>query len=210
MSERAPAGDVIKCLSSTSDKIRALARAGYLRTEISQLLGIRYQHVPKVLVDSGMTEGLKNTVTAERPALVVEDPARRPATTSWEVLLRANFKFVGEWGSGAGDDIQLDAKAPVEPGVYAFVLNEQVVYVGLTQTGLRTRLNHYRLGHERQRTSARVKGLIVAALAAGARIKVLVATPPASEWNGLPVNTAAGLEAGLIQMIRPRWNIRGT
>lgn len=210
MSERAPVDKVTKYLSSTSDKIRALARAGYLRTEISQLLGIRYQHVRKVLVDAGMTEGLKNAVAAERPALIVEDPAQRPATTSWEVLLRADFKFVGEWISRAGDDIRLDATAPVEPGVYAFVLNDEVVYVGLTQTGLRTRLGHYRLGHERQRTSARVKGLIVAALAAGERIKVLVATPAASEWNGLPVNTAAGLEAGLIQMIRPQWNIQGT
>jgi hypothetical protein len=33
--------------------------------------------------------------------------------------------------------------------------------------------------------------------------------PPALEWEGLPVNTAAGLEAGLIDFIRPAWNIRG-
>jgi hypothetical protein len=32
-------------------------------------------------------------------------------------------------------------------------------------------------------------------------VKVLVATPEPSEWNGLPVNTAAGLEAGLIERI---------
>jgi hypothetical protein len=51
-------------------------------------------------------------------------------------------------------------------------------------------------------------------------VKVLVATPEPSEWQELPINTAAGLEAaaapswtsavtGLIEMIRPSWNIRG-
>jgi hypothetical protein len=71
-------------------------------------------------------------------------------------------------------------------------------------------MNHYRRGHVRQRTSARVKGLIKATLAEGKRVKVLIATPKAdSHWNGLPINIAAGLEAGLIRMIRPEWNILG-
>jgi hypothetical protein len=38
---------------------------------------------------------------------------------------------------------------------------------------------------------------------------VLIATPDPLEWQTLPVNTAAGLEAGLIAMIRPSWNIKG-
>ena len=82
-------------------------------------------------------------------------------------------------------------------------------YVGLTQTGLRTRMGHYRRGHVRQKTSSRVKGLISAALKAGKQVQVLIATPEPQEWNGLPVNTAAGLEAGLIRMIRPDWNVLG-
>jgi len=44
------------------------------------------------------------------------------------------------------------------------------------------------------------------ALAEGKRL------PPEEEpfaWNGLPVNTAAGLEAGLIRLIRPEWNMLG-
>jgi hypothetical protein len=38
---------VVEGLETTSDKVRALARAGYPRTEISKLLEIRYQHVRK-------------------------------------------------------------------------------------------------------------------------------------------------------------------
>jgi len=35
---------------------------------------------------------------------------------------------------------------------------------------------------------------VASTLAAAERVKVLVATPEPSEWNGLPVNTAAGME----------------
>jgi len=105
--------------------------------------------------------------------------------------------------------IKLDAKAPAEPGVYAFVVDDGVAYVGLTQSGLQIRLDQYRRGHQRQRTSARVNRLTGKTLAGGKRVKVLVATPEPLEWHGLPVNTAAGLEAGLIQQLRPAWNILG-
>jgi excinuclease UvrABC nuclease subunit len=103
----------------------------------------------------------------------------------------------------------LDCVAPGEPGVYAFVVDEVIRYIGLTQRGLRGRMAHYVRGHSRQRTSARIKGLILAALRGGSRIEILVATPEAMEWNGLPVLTAPGLEAGLIRMVQPEWNVQG-
>jgi hypothetical protein len=84
-----------------------------------------------------------------------------------------------------------------------------VVYVGLTLSGLKTRLDQCRRGHKGQRTSARINNRISQTLHKGKQVKVLVATPEPQEWQDLPVNTAAGLEAGLIQMIRPSWNIRG-
>jgi hypothetical protein len=70
-------------------------------------------------------------------------------------------------------------------------------------------LNHYRRGHKRQKTSARVKQLIASELSQGKSVKVLIAVPPPLKWNDLPVNTAAGLETGLIQLIQPQWNIQG-
>lgn len=148
-------------------------------------------------------------VEAERePVLVDAAPASREAT-SWEVLLRAGFQLLGEWTQEPVSAIKLDAKAPTEPGVYAFVLDDVVAYVGLTNSTLRTCLDQYRRGHAQQRTRARVNKLISNALANGQRVKVLVATPEPDEWHGLPVITAAGLEAGLIHMIRPAWNIVG-
>ena len=49
--ERAVAG-----LTTKSDKIRALYREGYSRSEIRRFLGIRYQHVRNVLVRDGHLE----------------------------------------------------------------------------------------------------------------------------------------------------------
>lgn len=54
--DRQPAEQVVAGLTTKSDKIRALFRAGYSRSEIARSLGIRYQHVRNVLVQSGYME----------------------------------------------------------------------------------------------------------------------------------------------------------
>jgi hypothetical protein len=209
MKARPPADEITQGLHTTSDKIRALAKADYDRTEISKLLDIRYQHVRNVLLRSGIEGGLRRQVEVDRePVTVDADPAPREDTSS-KVLTDAGFLYLGEWAHDAESRIRLDAKAPTAPGVYAFVVDDIVVYVGLTLSGLKTRMEQYRRGHEGQKTSSRINHRISQTLREGKQVKVLVATPDLQEWHELPVNTAAGLEAGLIQMIRPAWNIRG-
>jgi hypothetical protein len=204
--------DSLSHFPTKAEKIRTLGRAGHLRTDIARLLGVRYQHVRRVLLDAGINGGTKREVVLERDPfvdeLVVDDSA--PARRGDQELLDAGFHNVGEWRLLADGEFELSAPAPNEPGVYVFVVNGGVHYVGLTLTTLHRRLGQYRRGHVRQRTSARVKALIKAALVIGQRVEVLVATPDAQTWNGLPVNTAAGLEAGLIRRILPVWNMHGT
>ena len=53
---RQPADEVVAGLTTKADKIRALFRAGYSRTEIAGFVGTRYQHVRNVLVQSGFME----------------------------------------------------------------------------------------------------------------------------------------------------------
>lgn len=206
---RLPVDKVIQGLESTADKIRALSSAKYDRVEISKLLGIRYQHVRNVLVRSGIGGGLRREVEVEREAVTVDATPPAREDTSWEVLTDAGFEFLGEWTCDPESLLHLDAKAPVAPGVYAFVVDDVIVYVGLTLSGLKTRLDQYRRGNKGQKTSARINSRISRTLQSGKQVKVLVATPEPSEWQDLPVNTAAGLEAGLIEMIRPSWNIKG-
>ncbi len=54
-------------LTTKSDKIRTLGKAGYSRQQIADFLGIRYQHVRNVLVDAertGRSAGVPSTKSA--------------------------------------------------------------------------------------------------------------------------------------------------
>lgn len=193
---------------TTSAKIRELAALGLARTEIRDLLGIRYQHVRKVLVDAGISDGLVRH-RADSDGSRLQSAAPKPIPiVPWRDLLKFGFEVTGQWML-ADDGILLDGLPPGEPGVYAFVLNEQIVYVGLTQTALKTRMGHYRLGHSKQKTSARVKELIQRSLSDGGEVMVLTCIPGNLDWNGLSLQLAPSLEASLISLIHPPWNIQG-
>src|SRR6266550_6813689 len=204
--ERLPAELLVRDLKTKSDKIRTLAKAGYSRTEISESLGVRYQHVRKVLVDAGITDGLRRQTEVPQPPIPV---AVAPSTQiPPSALLEAGFALVGKWTLAPDGAITLEGHAPNEPGVYAFILGDVVAYVGVTLRSLSGRMRQYRRGDPRQRTSARINGRIKTALGVGQIVRVLVATPKHSEWNGLPVSTASGLEVALIQATAPEWNIQ--
>lgn len=127
----------------------------------------------------------------------------------WSDLLKNGFSYDSDWNVSDRGEIFLDREAPRESGVYVFVLDSEVVYVGVTQRTLAARMSDYRRGHLRQRTSARVKKLISEALVTGSRVKVLYATPGCTEWNGFSVEIAPGLEFGLIRKYKPKWNKQG-
>ncbi len=93
--------------------------------------------------------------------------------------------------------------------MYVFVVNDEVVYIGVTARKLAKRMNDYRVGHPGQKTSSRIKKRIEETLTVGTTVRVLCAVPGESTWNGLPVVIAEGLEAGLILMFKPKWNMSG-
>lgn len=68
MLDRLDPNAVIDGVASVSDKIRALDRAGYSRSEIAAFLGKRYQHVRNVLVDDARRAHEKRSGVAESPA----------------------------------------------------------------------------------------------------------------------------------------------
>jgi bifunctional DNA-binding transcriptional regulator/antitoxin component of YhaV-PrlF toxin-antitoxin module len=56
-------------LQTKSDKIRALSKAGYTRSQIADFLGIRYQHVRNVLVnDERVAGGQRHAAAPESSA----------------------------------------------------------------------------------------------------------------------------------------------
>lgn len=204
---RRPFADVIAGLSTKVEKIRALSRAGYERSEIAALLNVRYQNVRNALVEADGSRPKQASAESLRMAAPTKDA---PAEThSWEVLLKAGFLFIGEWVLGNDGVISLGATIPTDAGVYAFVVDDIVKYVGLTQRGLRHRLRRLNASFTQRNSLARVETLIAETLDSGRRVKVLIAAPDPLDWKGLPIDTSAGLEAGLVAMIRPEWNLRG-
>ena len=197
---------VIAGLETKSEKIRALLHEGYMRTEVADFLNIRYQHVRKVAVDAGIEGGL-------RRGLVVV-PKSKPipkvrADVAIDVLTDAGFERLGAWVADGAGGIGLDTSAPRDAGVYVFVVDGLIKYIGVSRAGIRSRMSNYRLGQAGQKTSARVNQIINEHVTAGTVVEIYIAMPPSLEWNGLPVITAAGLEAGLIKMIQPPWNRMG-
>jgi hypothetical protein len=192
---------IVANLTTKADKIRTLDRSGMSRAEIARFLGISYQHVRNTLVPATSRTRSSPIATAD-PQPIKPWPAQR--------LIDAGFILIGECSAAGAGAFSYSDRAPAVAGVYAFAVDGVVKYVGLTRGTLRTRLGQYVYGHPGQRTSARVKGLILDALARGRRVQVLAAQPPSSEWNGLPIDGAAGLEIGLIQTIKPEWNQHGS
>ena len=203
---RRPMAIVVGDLQSTSDKIRALLREGYLRTEVAQFLSIRYQHVRKVAVDAGIESGLQGGIAVLRKARPLPKVREDVAI---DILVDAGFQKLGAWMADGVGGIALTVSAPRDAGVYVFVVDGLIKYIGVSSAGIRSRMSNYRARQKGQRTSARVNQIIKEHVAAGTIVEVYVATPPALEWNGLPVVTAAGLEAGLIKMVQPPWNKMG-
>jgi excinuclease UvrABC nuclease subunit len=99
---------------------------------------------------------------------------------------------------------------PTTGGPYAFVLKDQVVYIGVAGTNLRRRIAG---AHGRPLSMARKPSYAAAqlrrVLKAGERVRVMIATPEPGSWNGIPVDTALGLEPALIERAQPRWNVLG-
>jgi hypothetical protein len=194
--------EIVEGLVTKADKIRALSEAGLPRTEIASYLGIRYQHVRNTLIRGSV----ETSAAGSKPAVA---PVPRPETWPIQRLIDAGFHLLGDCALSGEGAFGYSAKAPTVAGVYAFAVDGWIKYVGLTRGALRTRLGHYVRGHKGQKTSAHIKGRILETLQSGGIVQVLVATPPAFEWNGLPVDGAAGLETGLIRLIKPEWNRQG-
>jgi hypothetical protein len=127
------------------------------------------------------------------------------------LLESAGFRPVGKWRLDSKFDVRLDADIPTDAGVYAIVVGTEVRYIGAAQRGLHKRFLKYRNQNSTGGVAVRLRGLVKAALANDS-VSVLVFVPTAStelSRTGLPLNVIAGLEEGLIQELRPAWNLRG-
>jgi hypothetical protein len=178
-----------------ADQIRSLSSEGLTTSEIAAKVGVRYQHAYNVLKRG-------------TPAKVVRQPKSSKPALREDVLLKAGFQRACGWNVDNTGRLVLTDPLPKDVGVYAFVKDGTVMYVGVATMGLAKRIYFYAKPGISQRTSLRLNETIRAELQTGAQIGVLIARPNDMTWNGLPVHGAAGLELGLIKAYALPWNLR--
>ncbi|MDW9503300.1 GIY-YIG nuclease family protein [Sinorhizobium meliloti] len=133
-----------------------------------------------------------------------------------EVLLNLGFVDVGKW-QPKGDSIAYDldgADASASEvlldapnALYAFVRDDQVVYIGKTARSIRKRFVGYCRPGKTQATNQRCHRNIKAAIAEGTEIRIFVFTPITHlRYSDFEINLAAGLEDSLIREFDPSWN----
>ena len=125
-------------------------------------------------------------------------------------LIDSGFQRVGCWEFTSSRELTHSIDLPRSAGVYAFAIDGIVQYVGLASVSLHQRLGLYRKPGISQRTNLRLNEIIRDQLGNGVVVEILVASPPDHDWNGLRINWAEGLEAGLIAEFNLPWNMRGS
>lgn len=94
--------------------------------------------------------------------------------------------------------------------LYAFVLDNEVVYIGKSVQSLFKRMYLYKNFGPSQYTNIRNHASITDCLEQGktVRIYAFIQQVP-MEYKGIPINLAAGLEDNLISILEPYWNMTG-
>jgi hypothetical protein len=133
--------------------------------------------------------------------------------TALERLKTINFKPVGNWelSKSKGLALRLSSKVSDKKGaVYAFSVNGEVKYIGVTEKGLTKRIRHYVRPGPSQRTNQRIRQHILETLKHGFSVEIYA-------WHdllgyrvgGFEVIVALGLEPTLIKTFNPAWNKKG-
>jgi|GEM_PF-4921826 len=119
---------------------------------------------------------------------------------------------VGTLTRGADGKAVMAGTVPAEPGLYLFVVGEDVRFVGSTAGGLAKKMGYYRRMHNEAAAAGPVIAQLKRTLINGDSVSIYTrAIGPAErlDWQGLPVSVLRGIEAALIQSLTPAWNRRG-
>lgn len=118
------------------------------------------------------------------------------------------FTAAGSWKLVEGVLIfELNDLAPARNVLYAFVVDDELMYVGKTVQPLRSRMAGYKNPGSTQSTNIKNNGKIRECLAHNQRVEILVLPDNGLlHYGGFHVNLAAGLEDSLVRELLPAWN----
>jgi hypothetical protein len=118
------------------------------------------------------------------------------------------FTVAGCWTqTNTGLAFELNDLANARNVLYAFVVDDELMYLGKTVQSLRTRMAGYKTPGPTQSTNVRNNLKIRKILAQGKRVQILVLPDNGLlHYGGFHVNLAAGLEDSLVRKLTPPWN----
>lgn len=125
-----------------------------------------------------------------------------------EFLINFGFKLAGHWYLDEGKiNADLSNLPNSDHGLYAFVLGDQVLYIGKTSNSLKRRLFSYRRPVPSQHTNIRANAMLTDLLKTHPKVEIYAWVDPGSEnADELFLDKAAGYETALIRKLQPPWN----
>ncbi len=127
-------------------------------------------------------------------------------------LIHIGFLASGAWTSGSLG-LRFELTVPIgdkAPALYAFVVEEELLYLGKTRQPLQQRLYGYQQPGPTQKTNVRVHEYLKSATADGQSIRIFAFVSDVPLRVGrFKVDLAAGLEDDLIAQLHPLWNKSG-
>ena len=123
-------------------------------------------------------------------------------------LKAIGFTRAGEWNfDGKGIACQLDEFDNACNVLYAFVIGDELMYVGKTVQSLRARMAGYRNPGPTQSTNIKNKQKIMKSLKEGRRVDIYVLPDNGlMHYGKFHMNLAAGLEDSIVRQLSPPWN----
>jgi hypothetical protein len=123
-------------------------------------------------------------------------------------LTAMGFIECGEWVAAEDQLVPNLLKCADNRNIlYAFVVDDVVMYIGKTVQSFRARMQGYRTPGATQLTNVRNHKNIRNALGSGQRVAIYVLPDNGLlKYGGFHVNLAAGLEDALVRELQPPWN----
>ena len=127
---------------------------------------------------------------------------------SLEFLFNLGFEFAGEWMVDGGQPkLILNKYREIKNALYAFITEDDVMYIGKTARTLHERMNGYKKPGPTQKTNIKNNKNILELIKKGIPVRILVLVENEDlKYRGVPIDIASGIEDNLIAMIKPRWN----
>lgn len=126
-------------------------------------------------------------------------------------LREIGFKYIGSWIKKEKNQLlyELTYASDVNNVLYAFVSDEELLYLGKTTQNLSNRFKGYIMPGISQTTNIRNNYELIKLLNLNKIIEIwLFEDRGLMSYGGFQVNLAAGLEDSLIRELKPKWNGR--